>query len=114
MKSLFFSPQLDRCSSLFTNSFILFSDIDCSFFLVTADLWSADGKREMNLVLHPTSSDRYITTHVPKRRRQNAPLPPANPPGDHHNSAPTSSSPSSSKYMLRPAGDVQVGFFLGV
>lgn len=33
-----------------------FSDIDCSFFLVTVDLWSADGKQEMNLVLHPSNS----------------------------------------------------------
>ncbi|KAF5392968.1 hypothetical protein D9757_001286 [Collybiopsis confluens] len=36
------------------------SDIDCSFFLVTVDLWSADGKQEMNLVLHPSSADRYV------------------------------------------------------
>ncbi|KZT06394.1 uncharacterized protein LAESUDRAFT_175547 [Laetiporus sulphureus 93-53] len=35
-------------------------EIDCSFFLVTVDLWSADGKHEMNLVLHPTSADRYV------------------------------------------------------
>ncbi|KAI9513272.1 velvet factor-domain-containing protein [Russula earlei] len=34
-------------------------DIDCSFFVVTADLWSPDGKFDRNLVLHPTSSDRY-------------------------------------------------------
>ncbi len=31
-----------------------------SFFLVTVDLWSGDGKQEMNLVLHPSSSERYV------------------------------------------------------
>ncbi|KAF9021507.1 hypothetical protein BDZ89DRAFT_1163712 [Hymenopellis radicata] len=41
-------------------------DVDCSFFLVTVDLWSADGKQEMNLVLHPSSSDRYIPQNPPK------------------------------------------------
>ncbi|SJL02312.1 uncharacterized protein ARMOST_05638 [Armillaria ostoyae] len=35
-------------------------DVDCSFFLVTVDLWSGDGKQEMNLVLHPSSSERYV------------------------------------------------------
>lgn len=45
------------------------SDIDTSFFIATADLWDSDGHREMNLVLHPTSSDRYVATQPPKRRR---------------------------------------------
>ncbi|KAH9179567.1 velvet factor-domain-containing protein [Lactarius sanguifluus] len=48
-------------------------DIDCSFFVVTADLWSSDGKSERNLVLHPTSSDRYSAAHAPKKRRPNYP-----------------------------------------
>ncbi|KIK67767.1 hypothetical protein GYMLUDRAFT_36542 [Collybiopsis luxurians FD-317 M1] len=42
------------------NSLVDVDDIDCSFFLVTVDLWSADGKQEMNLVLHPSSADRYV------------------------------------------------------
>ena len=46
------------------------SDIDVAFFVVTVDLWSADGKHEMNLVLHPSSADRYIPTHVAKPRRR--------------------------------------------
>ena len=46
------------------------SEVDCSFFLVTVDLWSADGKHEMNLVLHPTSSDRYIPATAPKVKRK--------------------------------------------
>ncbi|KAK7676886.1 hypothetical protein QCA50_020142 [Cerrena zonata] len=45
-------------------------EVDCSFFLVTVDLWSADGKHEMNLVLHPTSSDRYIPATAPKVKRK--------------------------------------------
>ncbi|TBU33125.1 velvet factor-domain-containing protein [Dichomitus squalens] len=45
-------------------------DIDCSFFLVTVDLWSSDGKHEMNLVLHPTSADRYVPANTPKGKRR--------------------------------------------
>lgn len=32
------------------------SDIDTSFFVLTVDLWSADGKREVNLVRHSATS----------------------------------------------------------
>lgn len=46
------------------------SEVDCSFFLVTVDLWSADGKHEMNLVLHPTSADRYVPANTPKNKRR--------------------------------------------
>ncbi|KLO05346.1 hypothetical protein SCHPADRAFT_911105 [Schizopora paradoxa] len=53
-------------------------DIDVAFFVVTVDLWSADGKHEMNLVLHPSSADRYIPTNVAKpRRRATAPSTPS-------------------------------------
>ncbi|KZT71449.1 hypothetical protein DAEQUDRAFT_687309 [Daedalea quercina L-15889] len=45
-------------------------DIDTSFFLVTVDLWSVDGKQEMNLVLHPTSADRYVPANTPKPKRR--------------------------------------------
>ncbi|KAJ3557238.1 hypothetical protein NP233_g11794 [Leucocoprinus birnbaumii] len=44
-------------------------DIDWSFFLVLVDLWSADGKQEMNLVLHPSSADRYMPMPANKNRR---------------------------------------------
>ncbi|KAI0727320.1 velvet factor [Fomitopsis betulina] len=47
-------------------------EIDTSFFLVTVDLWSADGTQEMNLVLHPTSADRYVPTSTPKPKRRSA------------------------------------------
>ncbi|KAH6915096.1 velvet factor [Coprinopsis sp. MPI-PUGE-AT-0042] len=43
-------------------------DVDCSFFLVTVDLWSADGKQEMNLVLHPSSSDKYAPPNPPSKQ----------------------------------------------
>jgi hypothetical protein len=46
------------------------SEVDCSFFLVTVDLWSADGKHEMNLVLHPSSTDRYVPSHASKSKRK--------------------------------------------
>jgi hypothetical protein len=34
------------------------------------DLWSEDGKQEMNLVLHPTSADRYVPAQGPKTRKR--------------------------------------------
>lgn len=46
------------------------SEIDWSFFLVTVDLWSADAKQEMNLVLHPSSTDRYMPAPSSKNRRR--------------------------------------------
>lgn len=46
------------------------SEIDWSFFLVLVDLWSADGKQEMNLVLHPSSADRYMPIPSSKNRRR--------------------------------------------
>ncbi|KAF7775707.1 hypothetical protein Agabi119p4_4100 [Agaricus bisporus var. burnettii] len=45
-------------------------EIDWSFFLVTVDLWSADAKQEMNLVLHPSSTDRYMPAPSSKNRRR--------------------------------------------
>lgn len=57
----------------------LHSEIDTSFFLVTVDLWSEDGTQEMNLVLHPSSSERMINSYVPnpaKRRKGSADSPP--------------------------------------
>ncbi|TFK20353.1 hypothetical protein FA15DRAFT_599891 [Coprinopsis marcescibilis] len=46
-------------------------DVDCSFFLVTVDLWSADGNQEMNLVLHPSSTDRYAPPNPPTSKTSN-------------------------------------------
>jgi hypothetical protein len=62
--------HLGRPERLFNQS--LPSEIDWSFFLVTVDLWSADAKQEMNLVLHPSSTDRYMPTLSSKNRRRGA------------------------------------------
>jgi hypothetical protein len=50
------------------------SDVECSFFLVTADLWSADGRKEMNLVSHPSSADRFVPSHGSKSKRRSSAL----------------------------------------
>jgi hypothetical protein len=42
-------------------------DVDATFFIATADLWSADGKTEQNLVLNTVASDRPQVQ--PRRRR---------------------------------------------
>lgn len=52
------------------NSIVDVDDMDCSFFLVTVDLWSADGKHETNLVLHPSSADRFIPPHSSTKSRR--------------------------------------------
>ncbi|KAI3616591.1 developmental regulator [Moniliophthora roreri] len=52
------------------NSLVEVDDVDCSFFVVTVDLWSADGTQEMNLVLHPSSADRYIPPHATNKPRR--------------------------------------------
>ncbi|KAK7062024.1 velvet complex subunit B [Favolaschia claudopus] len=53
------------------NSIVDVDDVDCSFFVVTVDLWSEDGKHERNLVLHPSSGERYVPVQPakPPRRR---------------------------------------------
>lgn len=62
---------LSKCQRVLPECCLTFlSDIDVSFFLVTVDLWSADGKQEMNLVLHPTSADRYVPANTPKTKRR--------------------------------------------
>jgi len=76
--------------------FLLLRDIDCSFFLVTVDLWSADGKREMNLVLHPSSSaERYVATNAQKSRKPRSTDPPSSPNIEQHSPASSHSTPNS-------------------
>ncbi|TEB35746.1 hypothetical protein FA13DRAFT_1788354 [Coprinellus micaceus] len=55
------------------NTVVDVDDVDVSFFLVTVDLWSADGKQEMNLVLHPSTAERYVPPNPPSKppRRRN-------------------------------------------
>ena len=64
-----------------------YRDIDVAFFVVTVDLWSADGKKETNLVLHPSSADRYIPTNITKQPRRR----PTGPPVPQRGSEPQSS-----------------------
>ncbi|KAJ7167483.1 velvet factor [Mycena filopes] len=52
------------------HSLVDVDDIDCSFFIVTVDLWSEDGKHERNLVLHPSSGERYVPVQATKQRRR--------------------------------------------
>ncbi|KIY69711.1 hypothetical protein CYLTODRAFT_420398 [Cylindrobasidium torrendii FP15055 ss-10] len=52
-------------------------EIDCSFFVCTVDLWDHHGTTEMNLVLHPSSSDKVpVPTPAPATP---APPPPSGP-----------------------------------
>jgi hypothetical protein len=55
------------CFELTNNLSQILSDLDCSFFLVTVDLWSADGQHEMNLVLHPSSTERHPSSKPKKK-----------------------------------------------
>jgi len=48
-------------------------DTDISFFVVTVDLWSEDGQQEMNLVLNPNSSDRYVPATQPRLPKPSVP-----------------------------------------
>ncbi|KAG0709888.1 velvet factor-domain-containing protein [Suillus ampliporus] len=78
------------------NSIVDVEDIDCSFFLVTVDLWSADGKREMNLVLHPSSSsDRYVAANAQKSRKPRSTNPPSSPHDEQHSPTSSHSTPNS-------------------
>ena len=44
-------------------------ETDVAFFIVTVDLWSEDGNQERNLVLNPSSADRYVPAHMPRPRK---------------------------------------------
>lgn len=91
-------------------SLTLHSELDFSFFLVTVDLWSADGRREMNLVLHPSSStDRHASTVSAKPKKHRGSIPAAASPRSDHPSPPSSHSTSSSApEPQRPSLDSQV------
>lgn len=85
------------------------SELDSSFFLVTVDLWSADGKREMNLVLHPSSSDRHVSTAPQKSRKHRGSVPStASPRSDHPSPSTSSSTPSMAHDPRRSSLDSQV------
>jgi len=96
------------------NSLVDTDDVDIDFFVVTVDLWSADGREEMNLVLHPSSADRYLPAHLIKPRKPRGITIPEKPaalvrssrpypnPSDHLRS-PTNHTPGdSARLTLRP------------
>ena len=60
------------------------SEIDTSYFVLTVDLWSADGTREVNLVRHsatsPSISASTATSFPPPPPPQQRPYPTATPP----------------------------------
>ncbi|KAI0832638.1 velvet factor-domain-containing protein [Trametes gibbosa] len=78
-------------------------EIDCSFFLVTVDLWSSDGKHEMNLVLHPTSADRYVPANTPKNKRRSTVTTNSNSNqrSGRQSPAPAATTPSTTQYSQR-------------
>ncbi|PCH40865.1 hypothetical protein WOLCODRAFT_131571 [Wolfiporia cocos MD-104 SS10] len=80
-------------------------EIDCSFFLVTVDLWDQHGREEMNLVLHPTSADRYVPANAQKsgkRRGTNVSATPAPQRLGRRSPSPPATSPSTSQYPPAP------------
>ena len=70
------------------------SEVDYSFFLVTADLWSADGKQDMNFVLHPSSERSSLSPVQLKKGGPSNPAPQAAPSLLSHNSQKSSSARS--------------------
>ncbi|KAI6047533.1 velvet factor-domain-containing protein [Pisolithus marmoratus] len=84
-------------------------EVDCSFFLVTVDLWSADGAKEMNLVLHPSStSDRYVPVGTNKSKQHRSSNPTVPSPRSNHPSPPSShSTPTSATEPSRISMDAQ-------
>ncbi|KAF8213862.1 velvet factor [Mycena galopus ATCC 62051] len=61
------------------NNLVDVDDVDCSFFIVTVDLWSEDGKHERNLVLHPSSGERYVPVQTTKQQRRRGGAPTSGP-----------------------------------
>ncbi|KAF9534673.1 velvet factor [Crepidotus variabilis] len=81
-------------------------EVDCSFFIVTVDLFSSDGKQQTNLVLHPTAADRFAPSQptaksTKKSSGDAAPLPRSSGPSGSQTPAGHTSPPPGSQY--RPA-----------
>jgi len=82
------------------SSLVDVDEVDCSFFLVTVDLWSADGTKEMNLVLHPTSADRYTPANAPTKTKRRATTSSTAPPSQPSEAqSPVPATPSTSQYQ---------------
>ncbi|KAI6130308.1 velvet factor-domain-containing protein [Pisolithus croceorrhizus] len=98
------------------NSIVDVDEVDCSFFLVTVDLWSADGSREMNLVLHPSStSDRYVPVGANKSKQHRGSNPSmSSPRSDHPSPSSSHSTPTSATEPSRIPMDAQLTRFWAV
>ncbi|TFK43767.1 velvet factor [Crucibulum laeve] len=92
------------------NTLVDVDDVDCSFFLVTVDLWSGDGKEEVNLVVHPSSTDRYVPPHSSTKTRRRgtstSAAPPQRPSGNQTPAAPMTPTPSQYRAGDQPTGGV--------
>ncbi|KAJ7774116.1 velvet factor [Mycena olivaceomarginata] len=90
------------------HSLVDVDDVDCSFFIVTVDLWSEDGKHERNLVLHPSSGERYVPvqTNTKQRRRGGSSAATAAPSRSGHQTPISRSTPT----PFRPAGADAPGY----
>jgi hypothetical protein len=78
--------------------------IDPTFFVVTVDLWSDDGIKEMNLVLHPSSADRHAPSQPLKHRRRGN----TGPSGQESPLITSDPLPTPSQYHARPPGETPV------
>lgn len=72
-----------------------YSEVDTAFFVLTVDLWSADGKREVNLVRHSATSPS-ISAATSSSYPPRPPTPPYQPNGS---SAPNSAHPFSMQHQ---------------
>lgn len=59
--------------------FVYYSEVDTSFYVLTVDLWSADGTREVNLVRHSATSPS-----ISAATSSSYPPPPPTPPPHPH------------------------------
>jgi len=106
-----------------SNKVYSYSEVDTAFFVLTVDLWSADGKREVNLVRHSATSPS-ISAATSSSYPPRPPTPPYQPNGS---SAPNSAHPFSMQHQqwnhghqlppqqspTQPAHPAQYGFGVG-
>ncbi|KAG8936735.1 hypothetical protein FRC02_012017 [Tulasnella sp. 418] len=87
-----------------SNNIVDADDVEISFFLVTCDLWSADGTTEVNLVRNPSSQ----SANRKRRGEQQTPSYPASEDGDGSPPyAPGPSSASSASGKVQTGQDIQ-------
>lgn len=85
-------------------------EVDCSFFVCTVDLWDHHGTTEMNLVLHPSSSDKVpVPTPAPATP---APPPPSGPSWQQSGAGPSSANDATPyrPWSVEPGGSTSPTF----